>query len=124
MPIYTYTTLEDPLAPDITEAYGINDNGQIVGYSFDASYHGFLYSNGAYTTLNDPSAGSSGTFAVGINDTGQIVGSYFDANSRNHGFLYSGGSYTTFDDPLDVYGTVPYGINNNGQIVTTSSSAP
>src|SRR5436190_9748079 len=117
MPVYTYTTLEDPLAPDITGAYGINDNGQIVGYYIDASYHGFLYSNGAYTTLNDPSAGSAGTVAIGINASGQIVGDYFDANFKNRGFLYSGGSYTTLDDPLAVVSTVATGINDKGQIV-------
>ncbi len=33
MPVYTYTTLDDPLATTTlgTEAFGINDSGQIVG---------------------------------------------------------------------------------------------
>ena len=42
MPIYTYTTLDDLPAVNGTFATGINDNGQIVGYSFDESYRGFL----------------------------------------------------------------------------------
>jgi probable HAF family extracellular repeat protein len=37
-------------------AQGINDFGQVVGlyYDRDAAPHGFLYSNGVYTTLNAP----------------------------------------------------------------------
>jgi hypothetical protein len=31
MPIHTYTTIDDPLATNGTDAFGINDNGQIVG---------------------------------------------------------------------------------------------
>src|SRR5256884_7445278 len=39
-----------------TIASGINAAGQIVGQYTDASnqVHGFLYSNGTYTTLDDP----------------------------------------------------------------------
>jgi hypothetical protein len=32
MPVYTSTTIDDPLATGGTWAYGINDIGQIVGY--------------------------------------------------------------------------------------------
>ena len=56
MPIYTYTTLDDPSATRGTVATGINGAGQIVGEYFTAGSvsHGFLYSGGAYTTLDDP----------------------------------------------------------------------
>src|SRR5262249_6843 len=67
---------------------GINDAGQIVGYYVNATgYHGFLYSNGTYTTLDDPSTGSFGTLATGINNAGQIVGWYEDSAGHQHGFL-------------------------------------
>ena len=91
MPIYTYTTFDDPLATGgDTQAWGINDAGQIVGFYEDSSLklHGFLYSNGTYTTLDDPSASANGsTKAFGINATGQMVGDYINA-SGFHGFLY------------------------------------
>jgi probable HAF family extracellular repeat protein len=90
----------------------------IVGYytSGLSDNHGFLYSGGVYTTLDDP-AGSQ-TAAQGINDAGQIVGFYGNGNANDsHGFLYSGGVYTTLDDPLATGSTLPQGINATGQIV-------
>src|SRR5205807_2071396 len=74
-----------------------------------------LYSNGTYTTLDDPLAGVHDTVAYGINGAGQIVGRYQDDNLKDHGFLYSGGSYITIDDPLAP--TEAFGINDKGQIV-------
>jgi probable HAF family extracellular repeat protein len=124
-----YTTLDDPhgLGVEGTVATGINDYGKIVGYYEDnktldvtngprGNYHGFLYSNGHYTTLNDPLS-PGGTFATGINDHGQIVGYYFDSHWHEHGFLYSNGTYTTINDPLGVNGTEVLGINDYGKIV-------
>jgi probable HAF family extracellular repeat protein len=120
-----YTTLDDPLAvitngsgtANGTAALGLNDKGQIVGYYYDGSgnAHGFRYSHGFYTTLDDPS-GVDGTFATGINDKGQIVGYYYDNLHNQHGFLYSGGIYT-LDDPLGTKGTYATGINDKSQIV-------
>src|SRR6266849_2362906 len=100
MPVYTFTTLDDPLA--ISEAvFGINDAGQVVGVYDDANRHGhgFLYSGGTFTTLDDP-LGTGGTSARGINDAGQIVGEYFVAGSAHaHSFLYSGGNFATLAEP-------------------------
>jgi probable HAF family extracellular repeat protein len=117
----TYTTLVDPLAqgPKTTEANGTNNSDQVVGDFYDGStFHGFLYSNGNYTTLDGP-LGVQGTFAEGINDLGQIVGYYADGNGLDHGFLYSGGTYSTIDDPNGAKGTIAYGINDHGAIVGT-----
>jgi probable HAF family extracellular repeat protein len=72
--------LERPTAEDI------NNAGQIVGsYDNVSGQHGFLYSSGVFTTLDDPLV-TNGTEALGINDLGQIVGDYSDA-SGNHGGL-------------------------------------
>jgi probable HAF family extracellular repeat protein len=101
MPVYTFTTLDDPLGTNGTDAYGINDAGQVVGNFTDASNRasGFLYSNGTYTTLLDP-LGTGGTFARGINNAGQTVGGYSDSIHQSHGFFYSGGTFSTLDNPL------------------------
>ncbi|MHB1938508.1 MAG: hypothetical protein ACYCOR_18270 [Acidobacteriaceae bacterium] len=102
-----------------TSPEGINDNGDIVGLYTDSSGndHGFLYSNGAYTTIDDPN-GALGTQAFGINNNGQIVGIYFDANSVPHGFSYtiSDKTFTTIDYPGTIFSTQATGINDNGQI--------
>jgi probable HAF family extracellular repeat protein len=74
MPVYTYTTLDDPFALSGTQAFGINAAGQIVGtYSNAGGNHGFLYSSGTYTILDDPLA-NQGTTASGVNAAGMIVG--------------------------------------------------
>jgi probable HAF family extracellular repeat protein len=122
MPVYTYTTFDDPLntSGDGTLASGINDTGQIVGTYADASgVHGFLLSGGSYTTLDDPLA-SAYTSAAGINGAGQIVGIYFSnhfGHAGLHGFLYNKGVYTTLDHPLATDGTEAVGINAKGEIV-------
>jgi probable HAF family extracellular repeat protein len=78
MPVYTYTTLNDPSATTGTKAFGINDAGQIVG-GYDAgsigTVHGFLLSGGTYTTLDDP--GTDQTQLSRINNAGEIAGFYF-----------------------------------------------
>ena len=115
-PDFVYTTLNEPSATGgSTDAEGLNDAGQIVGnYSDGSGYHGFVYSGGTYTTLDDPLA-TVGTNAFSINDAGQIVGLY-TVGSVQHGYLYSGGTYTTLDVPSADF-TEALGINDAGQIV-------
>jgi len=81
MPIHIFNTFNQPgVFTSGTEAFGINDVGQIVGqYSDLGGTHGFLLSGGIYTTLDDP-LGTHGTVATGINNAGQIVGTYVDTN--------------------------------------------
>ena len=129
------------LIPDVTEgsAVAINDKGQVVGNTFGTPQinHGFLYSGGKTTILDDPSSfvpalgGFLGTQTAGIDDSGKIVGNYDGPGIQaangitylsQNGFLLSGGNYTTIDDPLgvDAHGakdTQLTGINATGQIV-------
>src|SRR6516225_9370260 len=80
MPIFTFTTLDDPLAAASafagTLAYGINASGQVVGYYTNTTgggTHGFLYSGGTYTNFDDPDAGNTGqTLAQGIAFVGTV----------------------------------------------------
>jgi probable HAF family extracellular repeat protein len=133
LPSLSYSSLNDALGTNGTVPFGINDSGEIVGNYVDSNsvLHGFLYSNGTYTTVTDPSARTDsgfqgfGTYAHSINGSGQIVGYYVDATTNgDRGFLYSGGpngTYTTLDDPSaeqgSGVGTVAFGINDLGQIV-------
>ena len=122
---FSFTTLNAPSAEE-TIPYAVNDAGQIVGVQVISPGIGntnFFYSNGMFTTLNDPVA-TGGTFAFGINDGGQIVGHYGappfpSGNIAVHGFLHNNGVYTPLDDPSanDNPGTTAMGISNSGQIV-------
>jgi probable HAF family extracellular repeat protein len=82
----SFTTIDVPGAV-FTNAYGINDSGQIVGRFGDATgnFHGFLDTDGSFTTIDVP--GAMMTNAYGINDSGQIVGQYVDSSGIGHGFL-------------------------------------
>jgi len=81
MPVYTYTTIDEPRANFRTDPTAINDAGTIVGtYADLTGNHGFLYSGGTYATLDAP--GATQTRASGINASGLIVGDYFDGASQ------------------------------------------
>jgi hypothetical protein len=58
------------------------------GFYYDSLHrqNGFLFSNGNYTTLDDP-LGINGTYATGISDASVIVGYYL-----SNGFNSDGGS--------------------------------
>ena len=101
-----------------TQAYGINDRGQIVGnYVAGGAFHGFLLANGIFTAIDVPGA-TTGTQAREINNRGQIVGVYFTGAGRpvSHGFLLEKGIFTTIDVP-GARDTRALGINDRGQIV-------
>jgi probable HAF family extracellular repeat protein len=60
-------------------AFGINNSGQVVGFSYTASgqAHAFLWQNGTMSDLNDlipPGSGWDLGAAYAINNAGQIVG--------------------------------------------------
>jgi probable HAF family extracellular repeat protein len=85
--VFTTLTLEGlPLSSVYgAQAYGINNRGDIVGTYVDSNnvQHGYLYSNGSYTTLNAPGgAPPYNTQAFGINERGQIAGEFFRTGSK------------------------------------------
>ena len=111
-------------------AYGINNAGQIVGWSAlpgDTTQHAFLVNGGTGEGMHDlgtlgPGGGSS--LAYAINDAGQIVG-YADlpGHAGRHAFLYSGGRMRDLND-LVLPGsgwtlTLARDINASGQILGT-----
>jgi len=76
---FTFTSIDVPGATS-TDAFDVNQRGQIVGHYLDTSGadHGFMLYRGIFTTIDVPSA--IGTVVDGINAEGQIVGGYFDTN--------------------------------------------
>jgi len=118
---YTFTSI-DVTNSTVTQAYGINNSGDIVGLYHDATGgHGFLYVGGSFTPTDVP--GSSLTYAYGINNSGNIVGYYSGTTGGGYqGFLDVGGNFTTINVPGAI-NTYAYGINDSGDIVGVYSDA-
>jgi len=118
-----------------TTAYGINNYGQVVGFSYlsGGSYRAFLYSGGPMTDLGTlPCAvfipdTTTNSRAYGINNYGQVVGesdTFLIAPSGDptivqHAFLWSGGTMSDLTPtvPTDEPSSAAYAINDNGQVV-------
>jgi probable HAF family extracellular repeat protein len=86
---YVYTRFDVPNAA-ATTAFGINDEGGIVGVYTDTGgrQHGFRLSNDAFTTIDYP--GAVLTSARGIAATGDVVGAYRlpgEPSVNLHGYL-------------------------------------
>jgi probable HAF family extracellular repeat protein len=145
---YTYKSLDvwcDPsaltcpagLAPGAfarqTSAKDINARGDIVGFYVDTAgvQHGFLLSDGQYTTIDVPFAGARGTVANGINAEGEVVGTYLaplnsDPTSPLYcptsadaactkGFYFGYGTFQTVTYSGHP-GAIPEHITNDGDI--------
>jgi uncharacterized membrane protein len=124
---------------DGTVAFGINDLGQVVGqywgFRFGEAlqrFHGFVWKDGTYTTIDSPFAEAMFTTLWGINNAGQIIGTYLhhrpgssDINDYDSevAFLYDNGKFTELDFPgahipfCCGAQTFPMDINNLGQVV-------
>ena len=100
------------------EAFGVNDLGQIVGWSSGGA---FLWQDGKMQGLPQLSHDYPDMVAFGINNQGQIVGEADGNSSRRHAFLWQRG--TTYD----LNGLIPAdsgwilkearAINSHGQVV-------
>jgi probable HAF family extracellular repeat protein len=106
-----------------SHAWGINNSGQVVGYSYitgDSTEHAFLYDG---TAMNDlGTLGGSWSYAYGINNSGQVVGlSSITGDSALHAFLYDGGNMIDLNTLLPTGSgwllQQATGINDSGQIV-------
>jgi probable HAF family extracellular repeat protein len=122
-----FTTIVVPFTGAVvTEAFDINNSGDIVGpFEYSSGvWQGFLLSGGTYTSLAYP--GSNYTIAEALNNNGDIVGYYEDSSGNDHAFLLSGGTYSSIDVPGATL-TYASGINDSGDIVggycTTSQCA-
>ena len=115
----TFQTIDITGATNTTVT-GINDNGDIVGYSSSRSQNvGFLESSGNFTPVSYPGAVS--TMALGINAHDSVVGGYLDGSGKTHGFLLQNPlndpQWTSIDDPQGVGTTMLNGINDRLNMV-------
>jgi probable HAF family extracellular repeat protein len=113
----TYTITD--LGPD-TFATGVNNLGQVAGYTSDASFsplHAFLWDNGTFTDLG--TVGGATSQALGINDTGQVVGlsEISPQNHVYHAFLWDSTNGMQDLGTFGGFSSAATAINNSGQMV-------
>ena len=105
-----------------SHALGINNAGQVVGWSniagptpgVSGTEHAFIFQNGVMEDIGTK-ATSSGTWASGINATGQVSGwgrASSPSNTDSGAFFYSGGAFQFFVTPATAWD-----LNNAGQVV-------
>jgi probable HAF family extracellular repeat protein len=104
-----------------SEALGINNTGQVVGYadiagSFSLA-HAFVYFNGSMTQLG--TLGGAQSVAYGINQAGLVVGWATVPDETHHAYVYDGQIMTDLGT-LGGSNSQALAINDSGQIVGSS----
>lgn len=123
---YTITDLGS-LGGLLTEPFGINDGGQIVGYSQspDGSVCAFLWQSGKMTELSTLKGDQSST-AYGINNKGQAVGVSYRDGGATHAVMWNHGSAVDLGllGNDDLHTGLVKAINDNGQMVVNCVTIP
>jgi probable HAF family extracellular repeat protein len=117
------------LGGSASEAYSVNDKGQIVGYAYNNSNQGYACifdatGGGGNVDLGALSGYSNWSEAYSINNNGQIVGTCDNDMSNSRGCLF--GTTRGANKNLGTLGSNysrAYQINNNGQIVGGSAKS-
>jgi len=104
-------------------AYGINNQGQVVGNSDlpgDTTFHAFLWNKKTVMQDLGTLSGDVASVSISINDAGTVVGASLDANFNPRAFLWENGVMTDLntliagDSPL--YLLTGCSINSRGEI--------
>jgi len=109
-----------------SEAWGVNNLGQVVGWSYTmggsglTGVHGFLYSpaEGLVDLTPDRDMG----YALDINDDGQVTG-YMTAFGGYHAFRWQAGTFEDFGALPGFAHSFGWAISASGQVAGSSSSA-
>jgi hypothetical protein len=86
-----------PFGPKVSdiEVARIDANGNVAGTYLDrhSIFHGFVYSGGQFTAIDEPDAGHrqpfAGTHVLGVNDSGVVTGIFVSNRYRNTAFIWT-----------------------------------
>jgi probable HAF family extracellular repeat protein len=115
---YQITRLPTPQGAS-SVALGINNHGEVVGYSFlGEDYHAFLYSYADRSLTDVGSLGGKINAACAINDAGQVTGYSQDGNGNLMAFVFSRNQPIAPLAPSEnASASEAFGINNKGAVV-------
>ena len=116
----TFTTLVRPPGFRAARAYGMNDQGWIVGSMTQSAIdlnHAVLWQDGQPIDLGIPPGGNFSE-GLAVNSAGQAVG-YWGNNVIGpiHGFIWENGVMTDLGASLGTPSSRAYGINGDGRVV-------
>lgn len=110
------------LGGSASAAFGVNNNNQVVGYSFLSTpntWHATLWNNS--TTATDlGTLGGNNSEAFAINNAGNVVGWSHDSNGDSRATLWSGSSIIDLGAVDSSIESEAYAINASNQIVGLS----
>jgi probable HAF family extracellular repeat protein len=113
---YVFKSIDFPNAAS-TQAFGINERGDVVGAYTDTAgnSHGFQLSDGKFRAIDFP--GGVLTSARGINDDGAVAGGFAESNDPSvvHGFVLRNGKFLELDFPGSAHSGI-LGINEAGDV--------
>lgn len=130
VPLYSVIDLGTLPNDDVSISTGINDSGQVVGYSFNSSnlrFRAFLWENGVMKELG--TLGGKESIAFDINNSGQVVGLSHTGKQDAYGSdMFHAFVWTKTNAMIDLtpnaaaQSTRAEGINNAGEVIFSQSS--
>ena len=106
------------LGGNYSEAFGINDAGQVVGFftlAGDSTFHAALFGS---PLIDLGTLGGGSSEATHINNSGQAVGySYVFGDGSYHATLFKAGSSPRDLGTIGNASSAAFDINNSGQVV-------
>lgn len=109
-----------------SEARGVNDRGQVVGFSIVLRQNlqsAFLWADGVMTDIGHANDTASNTRAFDINDNGQVVGDIVASGegSAQLAFIWQDGELQTLETAEGYASSTAVSINERGEVVGWSA---
>jgi MYXO-CTERM domain-containing protein len=120
-PVYTVAPVTD--LPSAGQPYGLNNAGQVVGYTYNGGHTtAYVSKDGSTTSLHPANSNIDNSQAHGINESGTAVGQVSYHNGPTRAAVFSNGSVQILGTLGGTYSS-GNAINASGQVAGISSTA-